>query len=155
MYKFTKLFISLFGIGFFPIASGTIATLISLIFMFFIIKFISIFYIILFFIIIFFISTRLINYYSSFVKNHDSSEIVIDEFLGIIFIFIFYDFFKFTNDYIMLILIFFIFRFFDIIKIFPANWVDKNIKNSWGVLLDDIIAGGYSIIVLFLFHEFV
>ena len=155
MYKFSKLFISLFGIGFFPIASGTFATFVYLIFIFSIIKFISIFYIILFFIITFILSLKLINYYSSFLKNHDSSEIVIDEFLGIIFIFIFYDYIKFTNDFVMLILIFFIFRFFDIIKIFPASWIDKNIKNSWGVLLDDIVAGGYCIIILFLFHEFI
>ena len=54
----------------------------------------------------------------------------------------------------MFFLIFVSFRFFDILKIFPANWVDKKIKNSFGVILDDIIAGIYSILVLYLLNVF-
>jgi phosphatidylglycerophosphatase A len=40
------------------------------------------------------------------------------------------------------------FRFFDIVKIWPANWVDKNFKNGFGVMLDDLVAALYSIGVL-------
>ena len=59
------------------------------------------------------------------------------------------------NDFITIVLIFFTFRFFDIIKIFPANYVDKNFKNGYGVILDDIIAGIYSVLTLGIFHAFI
>ena len=45
---------------------------------------------------------------------------------------------------------FLLFRFFDILKPFPINLVDKKMKNSIGVILDDILAGLFSIISLFL-----
>ena len=92
--------------------------------------------------------------YSDFVKQQDTSEIVIDEFLGITFILIFYDFVKFTNDILMFFLIFILFRLFDIIKFFPANWIHKNLKNSLGVILDDIVAGSYCVIILYIFNVF-
>jgi phosphatidylglycerophosphatase A len=40
------------------------------------------------------------------------------------------------------------FRFFDILKIWPANWIDKTMKNGFGVMLDDLIAALFSIGVL-------
>ena len=43
------------------------------------------------------------------------------------------------------------FRFFDILKPFPINYIDKNIKNGLGVVLDDIIAGIYTAVVLYIF----
>ena len=106
------------------------------------------------FLLVFILSIKLITFYSLVRNNHDSSEIVIDEFLGIFFIVIFYKYFNFINSIFMFFLIFVIFRFFDILKIFPANWVDKKIKNSFGVILDDIIAGIYSILVLYLLNVF-
>ncbi len=44
---------------------------------------------------------------------------------------------------------FFVFRFFDIFKPWPASWVDKNIKNGFGVVLDDAIAGVFSAVVVY------
>lgn len=149
MYNFSKFFISLLGVGFVPVASGTFGTLVSLIFFYFIINLTHFFYLFIFFCIIFILSIKFINIYSSTSNNHDCSEIVIDEFLGINFILIFYEYYKFTNDLIMFLLIFILFRFFDIIKLYPANWVDKNIKNSLGVILDDIVAGVYCVIILY------
>ena len=55
----------------------------------------------------------------------------------------------------MFVLIFVIFRFFDIFKFFPANWIDKNVKNSIGVIMDDIIAGFYTVVILFLINAFI
>ena len=104
--------------------------------------------------IVFLLSAKLISIYSNKVKRNDSKEIVIDEFLGISLIIIFYDYLKFTNDYFMFLLIFILFRFFDIIKIFPANYIDKNIKNSYGVIFDDLVAGSYCIVILFIINVF-
>jgi len=154
MNKFSKIIISLFGLGFIPIAPGTFASLFSLIFFYLIYSYLSFIAMILIFLFIFLLSIKLINLYSYDKNDHDSPEIVIDEFIGIFFIIIFYEYFKFTNDKLMFFLIFIIFRFFDIFKVFPANWVDKKIKNSFGVILDDIIASIYSLLLLFILNAF-
>lgn len=46
-----------------------------------------------------------------------------------------------------IIITFLIWRFLDIVKPFPAKQLE-NVKNGWGVLLDDIAAGIYSFIIL-------
>ena len=70
-----------------------------------------------------------IHLYSKQNESYDAKEIIIDEFIGIYLILLFYDYVFLINNYITLILIFILFRFFDITKIFPANIVDKKIKN--------------------------
>ena len=155
MNKIISIFTTLFGIGYSPIAPGTIGSIFSIIFLYFLIKFVSYSFLVIIFLIILFTSLKLIEKYSNLLKSHDSSTIVIDEFLGIFLIILFYDYLKFTNDFIMFLLILILFRFFDILKIFPINWVDKNIKNSFGVVLDDLLAGVYSIIVLYSINVFI
>lgn len=51
------------------------------------------------------------------------------------------------------LLTFVIFRFFDIAKIFPAKYFDK-MHNPWGVMLDDVVAGIYSALCLYLILSF-
>jgi len=155
MFKFSKIIATLFYIGFFPYASGTISSLASMIFFYSMIDYISIKYTLIIFFITLIISVKCIDIYSVKIKKDDSSEIVVDEFLGIALIMIFYDFLKFSNDINMLIIIFILFRFFDIVKIFPANWIDKNIKNSWGVILDDLIAAIYTCITLLILNALI
>ena len=155
MNKIISIFPTLFGIGYSPIAPGTIGSIFSIIFLYFLIKFVSYSFLVIIFLIIFFTSLKFIEKYSNLLKNHDSSTIVIDEFLGIFLIILFYDYLKFSNDFIMFLLILILFRFFDIFKIFPINWVDKNIKNSFGVVFDDLLAGVYSIIVLYSINVFI
>ena len=155
MFRFSKFFISLLGIGFIPIASGTFASLFAIVFFYMILNYTSILTLIIFFIICFFLSLKFISIYSFNKEIYDSSEIVIDEFLGIFLIMIFYDYIKFTNDLLMFILIFLLFRFFDIIKIYPANWIDINLKNSLGVVLDDLVAGIYCVLIFLLINVFI
>ena len=150
MKNLTKLFLSVFFVGYINFAPGTWGSLASIPIMFLLFKFLSIpsSILILIFIILFFISIFSINYFSAFDNSHDSKHIVIDELLGVFTIFLFYDFIYIYNDTVTLILIFSIFRFFDIFKIFPANYIDKNFKNGLGVILDDIIAGIYTVLTL-------
>jgi len=155
MNKIISIFTTLFGIGYSPIAPGTIGSIFSIVFLFFLIKFVSYSFLVIIFLIILFTSLKLIEKYSNLLKSHDSSTIVIDEFLGIFLIILFYDYLKFSNDFIMFLFILILFRFFDILKVFPINWVDKNIKNSFGVVLDDLLAGVYSIIVLYSINVFI
>ena len=155
MNKFSKLIITLFGIGNSPIAPGTMGSLISLIFFIIFSQYFSTLTILMIFIFITFISLKLISIHSQKTKKHDASEIVIDEFLGINFIFIFYEYIVFENRLLFFFAIFISFRFFDIIKIFPANWIDKNIENSFGVILDDVVAAFYCVTLLYLTNVFI
>lgn len=73
-------------------------------------------------------------------KLHDPQWIVIDEVLGM-----------FTTWFFMtgapawhLIPAFLLFRFFDIVKFWPASWFDKEMKHGAGTILDDIISGLYA-----------
>ncbi len=49
---------------------------------------------------------------------------------------------------------FVLFRVLDMIKIFPANRIDKRMKNRYGVLLDDYVSATYAAIALYLIHAF-
>ena len=157
MKNFTKIFVSIFFIGYINFASGTLGSLVSLLLMFFLFEILALPLVIfiIIFIFLFFISSYLIDYFSAFTKSNDSKHIVIDELLGIFLIFIFYDLIFIYNDIITCFLIFIIFRFFDIIKVFPANYIDNELKNGYGVILDDIIAGFYTILTLWILNAFI
>ena len=157
MKNLTNIFVSLFYSGYFKIWPGTFASFISILILYPLINFnfISLKIFIIIFIIIFILSLFFIKNYSSYTKTHDSGIIVIDEFLGIYFIFIFYDLIFISNNLITLFLIFILFRFFDIAKIFPANIIDKRMNNSLGVLLDDLVASIYTVIVLYSINVFI
>ena len=154
MKTITNIFVSLFYSGYFKLWPGTFGSLISIILLYPIVEYnlISLNLFIVFFILIFFLSLFFINKYSFYTNSHDSGIIVIDEFLGIYFIMIFYESIFIYNNLFTLFLIFVLFRFFDITKIFPANIIDKKINNSLGVLLDDLVASIYTIIVLYIFN---
>jgi len=48
-----------------------------------------------------------------------------------------------------------LFRFFDILKPFPVNWLDKHIHGGLGIMLDDVIAGLYALLVLQIFLRYI
>ncbi len=152
----TNIFVSLFYSGYFKLWPGTFASIISILILFPVIKYqlVSKEIFIFIFFIIFTISIFLIKKFSLYTNTHDSGKIVIDEFLGIYLIFIFYDLIYFINDFLTIMFIFIFFRFFDIVKVFPANIIDKKMNNSLGVLLDDIIASFYTILAIYTFNHF-
>ena len=157
MIKLTNLFVSLFYSGYIKsLPSGTFGSFISILILFPLIEFkiISLELFILGFIIIFLLSLYFIKKFSSYTQSHDSKEIVIDEFLGIYLILIFYDQIQIINTYITVFFIFILFRFFDIVKIYPANIIDKNLNNALGVILDDLVAASYTIIILYIINAF-
>lgn len=43
---------------------------------------------------------------------------------------------------------FVLFRLFDITKPQPARWFDENMKNGLGVMLDDVMAAGYTLLCI-------
>ena len=96
---------------------------------------------------------------SVFIKdsdNKDPKEVVIDEFIGQSIPICLYEIahqeIRETNQVLISYFIMFIlFRIFDIIKPFPVSYYDKNFKNSFGVIMDDVCAGLYVVAVLVLY----
>ena len=157
MINFTNIFVSIFYIGYIRYAPGTWGSFASLGIIFFLFNIINIplSILIILFVFLFFLSNYLINYFSSIINSHDSKHIVIDEFLGMFFIFLFYDVIFIYNNYITCLLIFVCFRIFDVFKIFPANYFDKQLHSGYGVILDDIIAGMYTILTMIIINVFI
>jgi len=73
----------------------------------------------------------------------DDGRIVIDELVGYLATVAFLPF-----SWTTAVLGFLLFRFFDITKIPPARWFDRKLKNGYGVVLDDVVAGIYGAIAL-------
>ncbi len=48
---------------------------------------------------------------------------------------------------------FVLFRAFDILKPFPANWCDRRLHGGLGVMADDWVAGGYVFIIMILWDS--
>tara|TARA_B100000902_G_C26965667_1_gene742748 strand:+ start:42 stop:605 length:564 start_codon:yes stop_codon:yes gene_type:complete len=177
--KFEKSFLTMFGIGYFTKIPGSLGSLVTCIIFYFIhklslvgewflpgVQMVLIYYLI-FFIYIFFYSSYVINKYY---KKNDAKEIVIDEFLGqsiplmsyYYFLYNSNDFLSFiwiggffgtghTSGFISWILIsFLVFRFFDILKPYPINLIDQKMKNGFGVMLDDVLAGIFTTLVLYI-----
>ena len=155
MIKLSKIFSTFFYLGYIKWIPGTFGSLAALIITLLIIDVFSLFFHIFLFSIIFILSIIFIHIYSKSISRNDSKEIIIDEFLGIYLIMLFYENFDSINFFIKILLIFFLFRFFDILKPFPANWIDKNYKNSFGVILDDLIAGVFTLFTLFFINAFI
>ena len=88
--------------------------------------------------------------------HKDPKEIVIDEFIGQSIPVCLYELVhnvpKETDQVLKFYLIMFVlFRIFDIAKPFPVNYYDKNFKNSFGVIMDDVCAGLYVVAILVLY----
>jgi len=156
--KFGLALLTMFGVGYIKYAPGTVASFVAcLIFYIFDENFFleNKLYILFFLIIVFIYSIIIIDKLSHLFKKKDPKEIVIDEFIGqsIPLIFLLYWDFKVRLIYpfeLGIVASFFLFRFFDIVKIFPINIIDKKIKNGLGVMLDDIIAGVYSSVIIYI-----
>ena len=153
--KLSQIISTLFYIGYFKLIPGTMGSLFSIAIIILLKHFLNNIFFVCIFVLLFFISLKLIEIYSKSINKHDSSEIVIDEFLGIYFIMIFLDYISFSNILIDITLAFIFFRIFDILKPFPINFIDKKFNNSFGVIFDDIIAGIYSLVTLFLINAFI
>ncbi|MFL2897675.1 MAG: phosphatidylglycerophosphatase A [Candidatus Pelagibacter sp.] len=159
--KLNYLFVSLFGIGKISKIPGSIASLITTIFLFFLFHILKVSadIVIIGVIIIFLVSLYLVNIFIKNLDDKDPKEIVIDEFIGqsipICLYEIAHEGAKETNDVLTFYFIMFIlFRIFDITKPYPVSYYDKNFKNSFGVIMDDVCAGLYVVGVLVLYMVF-
>ena len=151
------LFVTFFGIGTIRYAPGTITSLITTVFLF------NLFYvlnlsetnILVVLVVIFFSSFPAVENYIKDKSNKDPKEIVIDEVIGQSIPIYLYEISHGTTKnpqeaILFYIYIFILFRFFDIKKPFPVSYFDKKHKNYFGIIMDDIMAGLYSMILIYL-----
>ena len=156
--KINFLFVTLFGIGKIKKIPGSIASLATTLFLFFLFHILNISpnVVLIFLIVIFFISLYAVNIFIKDLDNKDPKEIVIDEFIGQSIPLCLYEVAHNVPKDTGLVLTFYfimfiLFRIFDIAKPYPVSYYDKNFKNSFGVIMDDICAGLYVVAVLVLY----
>ena len=77
-------------------------------------------------------------------KDKDPNYIVIDELVGQLLVLSIV-----PLDWIYFFAAFILFRIFDIYKPWPISWADKRISNGFGIMFDDILAGGYAAAILY------
>jgi phosphatidylglycerophosphatase A len=81
---------------------------------------------------------------------HDPGWIVMDEALGMALTWMFIQ----NGHWSHLALCFGLFRFFDIFKIWPATYFDRDVTHGAGTILDDIVSGVYAGLVYLLIEYF-
>jgi len=142
--NFSTIFVSVFGIGFIPIASGTFGSLAGLLigYILYLINF-NLFFIIIPLLFIFGVIAS--NTYQKQTGEKDSSVIVIDEVVGQLIAMIFV-----VDNLTLVLCSFIVFRIFDIFKPWPASYADKKMDGGLGVMLDDVFAGIYAAILIYL-----
>ncbi len=99
-------------------------------------------------VLIFFTGVWAANQVEKETRVQDNQIIVIDEIVGMLITVV-----LFKKTLIWLVVGFLLFRFFDIVKPFPAKSSEK-IPHGWGVMMDDVIAGIYSALWLRLSYYF-
>ena len=155
LLKPSHIFATLFGVGLLPFAPGTWGSLFGLILFFFTNIYLSInvqfFYLLLLAIILVAI---LVCYFATKElsdNEKDQKSIVIDELAGVWIAFIPVSGIVMMQDFLTYsVLAFLLFRVFDIWKPYPIGLIDEKIKNYLGVVLDDLVAGLYAAITIWL-----
>ena len=131
------------GLGNLPFAPGTWGSLVAIPIGWVVIEVFGNPFLILFSFGVFVIGVWASSQFAKHRKNADPSSCIIDEVAGQLTVLSF-----FANDPAIMLSAFLTFRFFDIIKIWPTNWVDENIKGGFGIMIDDVIAAAQSIVVI-------
>ena len=147
--KLSRLIVTFFYIGNAKLASGTIASMATVVLFYFFAIYLNIFS----FILIILTTTALafvtVRIYTNNLLEKDRSEIVIDEVIGqsiSLLPLLVFEGSAFTKLYLCISSLLF-FRFFDILKPYPINKFDK-MNSAFGIIFDDIIAGAFSAILM-------
>ena len=145
-------FLSVGGIGFIKFAPGTFGSLATMPILFILFHFqIPYFFLAPFALLLSVGSILVAERVQKKYHLHDPGWIVVDEVCGMLVASLFIPSF----DLFYLFFLFALFRFFDIVKIWPASYFDKRVKHGAGTILDDVISGIYTGLVLQIFHKLV
>lgn len=145
MTSLSKIIATFFGVGYFPVAPGTLASLIVvLLYKFFLHHFSWPVHLLIFF-GVFIIGTITSAWSSSKWKVEDPQKVVIDEAAGQ-----YLALFQLSPSWLPLLLSFLLFRLFDILKPFPVKRIES-FPRGWGIMLDDFVAALYSGILVYIY----
>ena len=158
MKKINVLLSTFFGYGYLTKTPGTVTSAVTTIFIYIayeILGYNDIKFSIILFLLLLFYSFYAVKDAETEFKNKDPHQIVIDEVLGQSMPLILLLFLNKNNQLnipieIYYFLSFVFFRFFDILKPFPVSYFDKHYKNYFGIIMDDIMAGLYSMLLIYL-----
>ena len=155
---FNSLLATMFGLGKIKIIPGTFGSLATTIFLYFFFHILKLSpnIVLIGLLIIFIYSFIAVASHIKEKENKDPKEVIIDEFIGQSIPIYLYEIShgtQKTSDEAIIFygICFVLFRFFDILKPFPVNYFDKNFKNSFGVIMDDVCAGFYVVLSLIFF----
>ncbi|EKD44859.1 MAG: hypothetical protein ACD_70C00203G0002 [uncultured bacterium] len=132
-----------FGIGSFPFFPGTLATLAAIPFTIIMLSHLTI---ILYFIVcavLFFVGVYCCGVTNRDFKTDDHPTACFDEIATFPIVMA-----GVPCTWYFLLIGFLLFRFFDIVKPFPICWIDQNIHGGIGVMLDDLLAAIFSLVIL-------
>lgn len=142
MKSASKIIATVFGIGYFPIAPGTLTSLIVIfLYKLYLYELSWPLYLLLLF-LLFFVGVFASSQCASELNKKDPRIIVIDEAVGQLLVL-----FRMSEDWLPLLLSFFLFRFFDIIKPIPIRKVE-NFPSGWGIMMDDLLAAIYAGVIV-------
>lgn len=148
MRRFVILFATWGGAGYSPVASGTVGTMAAIPFYLLLAR-LPLYLYLLTLIPFFFFACWVSGLAEEIFGEKDSGKIVIDEVVGYLVTMV-----GVPLTVQGVVLGFFLFRFFDIVKVEPARFFDRHLKNGYGVVLDDVAAGVYACGVLHLILRF-
>lgn len=141
--KSIRILATWFYTGLSPKAPGTVGSLAALPFAALFLYYGSPVFLLLASLIIFLIGCWAASGYEKLAQEKDPSAVVIDEVAGQWLALV-----PASLDPISFLIGFLAFRFFDILKPWPISWADKKVKGGFGIMLDDMIAGGLAALVV-------
>lgn len=146
---FVKFFATCFGLGYSPIFPGAIGVVLGTTIAY-LVHPLSLYIKILITLALIVFTVPLSAKAEKLFQKKDCKKIIIDEVVGVLIATIW-----FANlSIIMFISILFLYGLFDAIKIYPAN-ISEKLHGGWGIVMDDIIAGVYTALTIFLIVKFV
>ncbi len=131
------------GSGLSPVAPGTFGTIMALVIYWFLLADFSTYWYIAVCVASIPVGIWLCDESARKLGVHDYGGIVWDEFSGLWITFIFA-----PKHWLVALVGFLLFRFFDILKPWPIKWVDQKVEGGFGIMLDDILAGIMALLVL-------
>ncbi len=145
MKLLSKVISTFFGLGYFPVAPGTITSLVVILaYKFYLYQLNWPLYLLILF-LLFLVGVFTSTKFSAAANKKDPRKIVIDEACGQLLVL-----FRMSEAWFPVLASFVLFRVFDIVKPYPIKKVEA-LPTGWGIMLDDVVAAIYAGVIVNLY----
>lgn len=145
MKLLSKIISTFFGLGYFPVAPGTLTSLLVLLaYKFYLFKLGWPLHLLIIF-LLFLVGVYTSSKFESDLSKKDPRKIVIDEACGQLLVL-----FRMSDAWFPILSSFILFRFFDIAKPYPIKKVET-LPSGWGIMMDDLVAAVYAGVIVNLY----